>query len=472
METFDIVVIGAGPGGYPAALRAAQLGARTALVEKEQLGGTCLNWGCIPTKTLIAAAHSFWTLRHEAAAFGIRADNPALDYAALQRHKTDVVARLRGGIAQLLKANGVSVFTGAGSFADRRHVRVSGGPAGEVSLEARHVILATGTVSAMPGFLPQNPRVLDSRAFLDLDKLPASLLVLGGGIIGCELACMAAQLGANVTVVELLPDILAVVDPDVRREVRRAMEKTLGITVLTGQPLEKIKATASGIQGDAGGHKLEAEALLVAVGRKPVTEGLNLEAAGLKPDAKGFLETDDTCRTRAASIFAVGDLAGRAQLAHAATAMGVVAAENACGQRASLTGRLIPSAVFTVPEVGTVGLGEEEAKQQNRNVRVGKFPFAALGRALASNEAAGFVKWIADAETDQLLGAQTVGPHATDLLATAALAVQGQWTAAEFGRVIHAHPTFAEAWMEAAHAVHGACLHAPPRKPRKPEDKP
>lgn len=467
MEKFDVVVIGAGPGGYPAAIRAAQLGARVALVEKEQLGGTCLNWGCIPTKNLIAAAHAFRMIRREAAAFGIKADNPTLDYAQLHRHKTDVVAKLRAGIAQLLKANGVTLFSGTGSFSDPRHVSVALNSSSNVNLEAGSIIIATGSVSVMPGFLPKDPRALDSRAFLDLDKLPATMIVLGGGIIGCELACMAAQLGVKVTLVELLPDILTVVDTDIRREVRRTMEKDLGISILTGHPMENIKAAASGIEGEVAGSKLEAEALLVAVGRKPVIENLNLEAAGLKPNAKGFLETDDTCRTRVASVFAIGDITGRQQLAHAATAMGIVAAENACAKRASMAGRVIPSAVFTVPEVGTVGIGEEEAKQLECGVKIGKFAFAGLGRALASNETQGFVKWIADAQTDQLLGAQAVGARATDLIATAALALQGQWTAAEFGRVVHAHPTIAEAWMEAAHAVHGVCIHAPPRKPRK-----
>lgn len=468
MEKFDVVVIGAGPGGYPAAIRAAQLGARVALVEKEQLGGVCLNCGCIPTKTLIAASHLNWSLRNEAPALGIHADNVSVDYAALQRHKNDVIGKLRGGIAQLLKANNVALFNGTASLESRNRVQIAGDKSQAAVIEAGRIIFATGSVSSMPGFLPKSPRVLESRAFLELEKLPASLLVLGGGIIGCELACMAARLGTAVTVVEMLPDILAFADPDVRREVRRTMEKDMNITVLTGHALENIRAGSTGVSGEFDGRRLEAETLLAAVGRKPFTEGLGLENAGLRVDARGFLATDDSCRTRVASIFAVGDLAGREQLAHVATAMGLVAAENACGRRSSMSGRVVPSAVFTAPEIGTVGLGEEQAKQQNREIVFGKFPFAAVGRALASGETAGFVKWIADANTDQLLGAQVVGPHATDILATAALAVQGEWTAAEFGRVVHAHPTFAEAWMEAAHAVHGLCINAPPpRKPKK-----
>ena len=466
MEKFDIAIIGAGPGGYPAAIRAAQLGARTALIEQEQLGGTCLNWGCIPTKAFINAAHGYWSMSREMRECGIHAENITLDYAALLNHNKQVITKLRAGIAQLLKANGVSVFTGTGALHDRNHVLITNNK-DTTKLEARNIILASGSTSVMPGFLPKDPRVLDSRAFLDLAKLPASMIVLGGGIIGCELACMAARLGVTVSVVELLPDILTAVDADVRREVRRVMEKNLGMSIITGNPLENIQALDSGIHANAGDLKLQAEALLVAVGRKPLTQDIGLDNVGLKANAQGFIETDDTCRTRVASIFAIGDITGRIQLAHAATAMGLVAAETACGRQASMQNRIIPAAIFTAPEIGTAGLGEDEAKQQNRPVAIGKFPFAALGRALASGETAGFVKWIADPETDQLLGAQIVGPHATDLLAVATLAIQGEWTAAEFGRVIHAHPTFAEAWMEAAHAVHGACIHAPPRKSKK-----
>lgn len=459
METFDLIVIGAGPGGYPAAIRAAQLGSSVAIVEKEKLGGTCLNWGCIPTKTLIGAADTLERIKR-AQVFGITVKGVAVDYAAMIAHKDKVVGQLTSGVKQLLTANGVKQFAGVASFKDRHTVALSDG----TTLGAKSVIIATGSTSAMPGFLPKHERVVDSRAFLDLARLPASLLVLGGGFIGCELACVAALLGVKVTVVELLEDILLLLDPDVRREVRTSMEKHLGIRVLTAKPLEKISARAGGVRGNYGDEVLEADVLLSAVGRKPVTDGLKLENAGLKVGELGFIETDDFGRTKVAHIFAIGDVTGKVQLAHYATSQGIVAAENACGRRLRRNETIVPNVIFTSPEVGTVGLSEDEAKKQGRAVKIGRFHFRGLGRALAAGETAGFVKWIADASTDQILGAAAVGAHATELIAEATVAIRGEFTSLELGRTIHAHPTFGEIWLEAAHAVHGEAIHATPKK--------
>jgi dihydrolipoamide dehydrogenase len=459
METFDVVVIGAGPGGYPAAIRAAQLGASVAIVEKEQLGGTCLNWGCIPTKALIAAADTFARIKH-AEAFGITVKDASVDYSVMIGHKNKVVTQLKGGIKQLLTANGVKQFAGVASFKDRNTIAISDGTV----IGAKKVIIATGSTSAMPGFLPKHERVVESRGFLDIDKLPGSLIVLGGGFIGCELACMAALLGVKVTIVELLEDILLLLDPDVRREVRGHMEKNLGIRVLTGKALEKIAADAREVRGNFGDEVLKADLLLSAVGRKPVTDGLHLENAGLKTNERGFIESDDYCRTKVATIFAIGDVTGKIQLAHYATAQGIAAAENAVNAKPHKHDTLVPNVIFTSPEVGTAGLSEDDAKKQNRAVRTGKFRFAGLGKALAAGETTGFVKWIADAATDQLLGAAAVGPHATELIAEAAAAIRAELTVKELGRTIHAHPTFSESWMEAAHALHGECIHTPPKR--------
>ena len=459
METFDVVVIGAGPGGYPAAIRAAQLGASVAIVEKEQLGGTCLNWGCIPTKTLIAAADMLVRIQH-AAAFGITVQGVSADYAAMIGHKDKVVAQLRDGIKQLLAANGIKQSASVASFQDRNTIALGDG----TRLGAGKVIIATGSTSAMPGFLPRHERVVESRGFLAINSLPRTLLVLGGGFIGCELACMAASLGVRVTIVELLDDILLLLDPDVRREVRGRMEKNLGIRVLAGKPLEQIAAASSGVRGHFGDEVLEADLLLCAVGRKPVTDGLNLENAGLKTNERGFIEADEYCRTRVPTLFAIGDVTGKIQLAHYATAQGIAAAENAVRQKPRRHDTIVPNVLFTSPEVGVVGLSEDDAKTQNRAVKTGKFRFAGLGKGLASGETTGFVKWIADAETDQLLGAAAVGPHATELIAEATTAIRAELTARELGRTIHAHPTFGEAWMEAAHVVHGECVHVPPKR--------
>jgi dihydrolipoamide dehydrogenase len=466
VAAFDIVVIGAGPGGYPAAIRAAQLGASVALVEKEELGGTCLNWGCIPTKTLIASSELFARIK-SAGGMGLRVDNPSFDYAAMADRKDQVVQKLRNGVKQLLKANGVTVFQGSASFQSRNRIQVD--PAGSstemVTLAAAKTIISTGAASAMPGFLPRHERVVESRGFLNLRALPAATLILGGGIIGCEFACMLAQLGVRVTMVELLEDIIAGFDADVRRELRRHMEKTLGIRILTGVTLEDITADNRSVRGRAGKESLEADLLLVALGRKPVTQSLRLENAGLVPNERGFLDVDAYGRTRVATIYAVGDVTGGPLLAHAATSQGLVAAENACGRYLHKNETVVPNCIFTTPEIGTVGLSEQEAQQQGRKIKTGKYLMGTLGKALAIGEPIGFVKWVADAETNQLLGAHAVGPHATDLIAEAAVAIRAELTAAELAYTIHAHPTLAEAWMEAAHALMGEPIHsAPPRK--------
>ncbi len=460
MESFDLVVVGAGPGGYPAAIRAAQLGASVALVEQEELGGTCLNWGCIPTKTLIASSNFYFEMKN-AAELGLRSDGVSFDYGELVARKDQVVKKLRAGVSQLLKANGVAVLKGTASFRSRQLLTVREN-ASEKLVEARKVILATGSVSARPDFLPVHPRVVDSKGFLNLTSLPSSAIVLGGGIIGCEFACMLAQFGVQTTLVELLPDIIATLDDDVRRELRRQMEKRLGIRIITGVSLEDIRADDSEVHARIGEEAIRADLLLAALGRRPATKGLALENAGLYPADGGFLKVDDFGRTRAASIFAVGDLTGSMQLAHLATSQGIVAAENACGQHLRRNEKTVPACIFTSPEIGVVGLSEKEAAQQGIEVRIGKFPFSVLGKALASGHATGFVKWIADPGTGQLLGAQAIGPHATELIAEAAVLVRGEATARDLAQTIHAHPTLSEAWMEAAHVLTGEPIHSAP----------
>ncbi len=462
METFDLVVIGAGPGGYPCAIRAAQLGAAVAIIERDQLGGTCLNWGCIPTKSLISVAELYARVK-TAGAYGIKVADAAMDYAAAVRNKDKAVEQLRSGVSQLLKAHGVKQFFGTASFVDRTTVEVKS-DAGTTRISGKKIVVATGSSSLVPTSLPRHPVVVESRAFLELDRLPESLIVLGGGYIGCELACMAAQFGVKVTIVELLDDVLLILDQDVRREVRAHMEQQLGIKIVTGRSLENVTADSDGVHCDCGAETLHAAMLLVAVGRKPVTDGLGLEAAGVKTDERGFVPVDEFGRTNVANIFAVGDVTGRTQLAHYATSQGIAVAETACGRKPRKFETVVPGVIFTSPEVAFVGLTEEEARKQNRQVVTGKFRFSALGRAIAVGQTTGFVKWLVDPATDQLLGAAAVGPHATELIAEAAVAIRAELTAAELARTIHAHPTFSEAWMEAAHAVHGQCIHAPPRK--------
>jgi dihydrolipoamide dehydrogenase len=462
MENFDVVVIGAGPGGYPAAIRAAQLGAKVALVERELLGGTCLNFGCIPTKSLIAGADLLLQVRH-AAHLGVKVSGVEADFGGMMAHKQAVVTQLRKGVQGLLAANGVKVFQGQAAFEAGDQIVISR-KEGDLRLKAGKFIIATGSTSAVPGFLPKHPRVVESRGFLELTALPKRLVVMGGGYIGCELASLAAAAGSQVTIVELLDDVLMLLDADVRREVRKAMETKLGIKIMTGKALENVQAGDAGVTASVGGEKIEADVLLVAVGRKPVTDGLELERAGLKTDERGYIPVDESNRTAVATIYAIGDVNGGMQLAHAATSQALIAAEAACGHRPRKNEKLIPGVIFTIPEVALVGLTEADAQKQNRAVKVGRFPFAALGRALAAGHPEGFVKLLADAKTDQLLGAQVVGAHATDLIAEVTTALRAELTAGELGRTVHAHPTFGEIWMEAAHAVHGECIHAAPRK--------
>ncbi|NLL82692.1 MAG: dihydrolipoyl dehydrogenase [Lentisphaerae bacterium] len=462
MNSFDLIVIGAGPGGYPAAIRAAQLGKKVAIVEKESFGGTCLNWGCIPTKALIASSQRYLEATGSNS-LGISVNGASFDYNTMVERKNTIVSRLTKGVEGLLKAAGVTIFHGTARFEDSRRLSVIAPDNSVTWLNASSIIIAAGSVSAMPGFIPRHSRIIESRAFLDRTALPSSLLILGGGVIGCEFACMAAALGTKVTIVEMLDDILVLLDPDVRRILRRRME-SLGITILTGAPLTNITPNADSVSGTYKDATVTAELLLVAVGRKPDLAVLELERAGVKVNEHGYIPIDNHCRTNVASVFAIGDItAGSIQLAHAATAQGIVAAENAAGIK-STTEATCPSCIFTMPEVGLVGLSESQAKKQNLDIITGAFPFAALGKAMAAGDTEGFVKWIANPTTGQLLGAQVVGPHATELISSAALAIRNELTATELARTIHCHPTLSEAWMEAAGNLLGNCIHLPAKR--------
>jgi dihydrolipoamide dehydrogenase len=461
MHDYDVIVIGAGPGGYPAAIRSAQLGKKTAIIEKEAYGGTCLNWGCIPTKTLIASAERYQQTKH-AAELGVSAGRVAFDYSAMAARKGEIVTRLSGGIRLLLKSNGVEMIDGSARFEGPNRISVRQSDGTTRWLSAASVIIAAGSSSAMPGFLPQCKLVMDSRAFLDLKELPASLLVLGGGVIGCEFACMAAALGAKVTVVEMLSDILITLDRDVRRVLLKRMQD-LGITVMTGAPLTGIKAGKAGVSGTVGEKELCADAMLVSIGRTPNTADLDLDRAGVKSEKNGTIPVNAQCRTNIASIFAVGDLvAGSIQLAHAATQQGVTAAEVIAGMPSKVE-KECPSCIFTIPEIGVAGLSETQARERGIAFKSAAFPFSALGKAMAVGETEGFVKWIAECATGRIIGAQAVGCHATDLISEAAVAIRNEMTIDEIGRSIHCHPTLSEAWMEAAHAWHGECIHMPKR---------
>jgi dihydrolipoamide dehydrogenase len=384
----------------------------------------------------------------------------------MQNRKDEVILKLRKGIGGLLKAAGVKTFNGTASFLDRKSIVINGGDDNGTKITADNVIIASGSESLVPGFIPESSRVLTSTELLSVKDIPKSLLVLGGGVIGCEFACLFAELGTKVTVVEMLPNILPVVDKEIGR-VLTAKMKQAGIEILTGEAMSDIKATAKGVSGKVGGKTLKADYLLVSIGRKAVSDNLNLAAAGVKIDERGWIPVNEYCKTNVPNIYAIGDIGGKIWLAHLASAMGFCAVDNICGERSEFSYDLVPGCIFTSPEIGTVGLSEEQCKEQGIDYTVGKFPFAALGKAMAIEETDGMVKIIADSQTDQVLGVHIVGPHATDLIAEAVPAMQLEITAGELGKAIHAHPTLGEAMMEAAHAVHGECAHIPVRKKRK-----
>ena len=464
MQEFDVLVIGGGPGGYVAAIRAAKNGAKTALVERKEFGGTCLNIGCIPTKTLIAGVDVYHKARH-AMEFGVKISGEVSpDWEAMLARKDSVIKTLRGGIGSLLKAAGVTVFKGHGAFTGRKTVKVVDGEGGEVEeITANKIIIASGSETLVPGFIPKGKRVITSTELLSIPEIPKSLLILGGGVIGCEFACLFAELGTKVTIVEMLDSIMPNIDRETSRVVAAQMQK-MGIEIMNGKPLGDLKADDKGVSGKVGDLTVSADYLLVSIGRKPALEGMNLAASGVKTNERGWIPVDSSCRTNVPGIFAIGDATGSWQLAHAASAMGVVAADVACGKKNAFDGSLVPGCIFTSPEIGSVGKSQEQCDKEGIETRVGKFPFAALGKAMAINETVGFCKIIADAKTDQILGVHIVGPHATDLIAEACPALQLEITAKELGKAIHAHPTLGEAMMEAAHAVHGESAHIPSKR--------
>ncbi len=463
MKKYDLCVIGSGPGGYVAAILAARKGADVIVVEKDKAGGTCLNTGCIPTKTLIASAEMLGRMRN-AASLGIRIEGKVEpDWQAVQKRKEDVVGRLRKGVFGLMKEAGVDFIEGTASFRDRKTLQCSGGGNGGSAIHAEKIIIATGTVPSGIDSLPESERILDSTGLLSVDRIPGRLLVLGGGYIGCEFATLFAELGSRVTVVEMMERLLPLQDSELSSFIAREMKKKK-IRVITGRSLEDVRCGDSGISASAGDDKLEADLMLVSVGRRPATSGLKLEAAGVSRDEKGFIPVDEQCRTNVPGIYAIGDVTGRVQLAHMASAMAAVAAENVTGGRGFFRDDIVPGCIFTIPEIASVGLTSEQCKEKDIEVETASFPFAALGKASAGGETSGFCKIIADKETDQVLGVHIAGPHATDLISESVLGMNLEVTAEELGKAIHPHPTYGEIIMETAHALHGQCANLPGKK--------
>lgn len=464
-EKYDVVVIGAGPGGYPAAIRCAQRGATVALVEKEKVGGTCLNWGCIPTKALLASTELVAHAR-EAEKFGVKITGIEPDWQAIQARKRNVTDTLVGGILQLLKANGIKLVEGTATITGDKNVSVETAD-GDVPLEAGKVIIATGSDPAeLPTFDFSQPAVMTSTDALALDHVPESLIIVGSGVIGSEFACIFSTLGTRIVMIELMDRMLPTEDSRVAKQMRSTFRKQ-GIDIRTKTTVEEVlEYRDDGIKVRlSSGDELEAEKLLVSIGRKFNSAGLGLEELGVETDERGRIIVDQAMETTVDGIYACGDVVGGVLLAHTATFEGMVAATNATGGHATMEYHVVPACIFTKPEIGSVGLNADKAAEQGLEVRVSRFSFGALGKALAMGEDYGFVQLVIDARNDRVLGAQIMGPHASDLVHEVAVAMKMGATAADIGSTIHAHPSLPEAIMEAAEASHGKAIHAaPPRK--------
>ena len=463
-EQFDVAVIGSGPGGYVAAIRAAQLGLKTAIVEKDKrLGGTCTLRGCIPTKQLLMSAHVYEQMQH-AADFGVQATGIQLAFADVQKRKERVVTKNSKGIEFLMKKNKITVFKGTGKLSLPGKVLVTGEDGQTQTVNARNIIIATGSVvRPIPGFETDGQRVVNSDHLLELKDVPKSLIVMGSGAVGVEFASVYARFGTEVTIVELLPRLVPLEDEEVSKELERAFRKR-GIKAQTGTRLEKMEKTDAGVRvtgKDAGGKEvqLEAEMLLVAVGRMPYLEGLGLEGTKIKVE-RGQIQVDEYLRTGEEGVYAIGDVIPTPWLAHLASKEGILAVEQIAGQKVQpINLRLVPSCTYCDPEIGSVGLSEAKAREAGYDVRVGKFPFSASGKARILGEEEGFVKIVSESKYDEILGVHIIGPHATEILAEACVAMQLESTAEELGRTIHAHPTVSESVMEAAEDVHKLAIH-------------
>ncbi len=464
MASYDLVVIGAGPGGYVAAIRAAHLGLKTAIVEKDsKLGGTCLLRGCIPTKALLHSADLVSEFAR-AKEFGVLADSVRVDMALVQKARGKVVDKSAAGVAYLMRQNKIDVHTGVGRLSGAHLVTVAGAT-GETTLEAKYILLATGSVPRPLPFLKLDGRhIVSSDEMLELAAAPKRLLVLGAGAVGVEFASIYSRFGSQTTVVEMLDRIVPLEDPEVSTELERAFKKR-NVKVLTGTKLEKAE-----VQGDevvatlatSGGasETLTVDMLLVAIGRAPVTRELGLEALGVQVDKGGYVEVDKLMRTAVPHIYAIGDIVRTPWLAHVASAEGMLAVDHIAGKQPKpLNYRNIPSCTYCDPQVASVGYSEQAARDAGYEIKVGKFPFAALGKARILGATEGFVKIVADAKYNEILGVHMVGPNVTDLIAEAGLGLELEATADEIAHTVHAHPTLPEAVTEAAHAVLGRPIH-------------
>ena len=466
-EQFDVTIIGSGPGGYVAAVRAGQLGLKVAVVEKEKdarLGGTCGLRGCIPTKALLNAAHLYDKASHFEN-FGLRVKELSFDWAGVQKYKSDVVSKNSAGVTYLMKKNKVTVFNGFGRIAGKGKVEVTLADGKKETIDTKNIIIATGSVvRPIPGFETDGKQVVNSDQILELDRVPKSMIVMGSGAVGVEFASVYHRFGCETTVVELMDRIVPIEDADVSKELARAFKKQ-GIRTETGIKLDKLEKNKNGVKVSGKNAKgadvsFEAELLLVAVGRMPYLENLGLENTKVAVNPRGTVKVNEFCETDEPNVYAIGDVIDTAWLAHLASKEGIMVVEKIAGKKVEpIKLNLVPNCTYCDPEVASVGLTEAKAKEAGYEVKVGKFPFSASGKARILGETDGFVKIVADKKYDEVLGVHIIGPHATELLAEAVVAMALETTSDELGRIIHAHPTVSESIMEAAEGVHDLTIH-------------
>jgi len=454
MSNYDVVIIGSGPGGYVAAIRCAQLGMKTALIEKyNSLGGTCLNVGCIPSKALLDSSEHFHNAKHTFATHGIKINEPKVDLTQMMKRKEDVISQTVGGIDFLMKKNKIDTYTGVGSFADKNTIIIKGEK--EEKITTKNTIIATGSKPlSIPGIEIDKKRVISSTEALTLKEVPKHLIVIGGGVIGLELGSVYARLGSEVTIVEYMDSLIPTMDSQLGKELKKVLKKQ-GFKLNLSHKVQEVKNLGDKVLVKAENKKgeiveMEGDYCLVSVGRKAFTTGLGLENAGIKVDNRGRVDVDSNLKTNVDGVYAIGDVVKGAMLAHKAEEEGVFVAETIAGEKPHMDHNLIPGVVYTWPEVAAVGKTEEQLKAEGVDYKSGSFPFKASGRARASMDLDGFVKVLADKETDEILGVHMIGPRVADMIAEAVVAMEYRASAEDIARICHAHPTFTESFKEAA----------------------
>lgn len=460
-DRYDIVVLGAGPGGYVAAIRAAQLGQKVAIIEKQYIGGVCLNVGCIPTKALLKNAELAHTLQHRAREFGFSFDNLKLDYGKAFMRSRQVSNRLVKGVDFLMRKNNIDVFEGAGKLTGPESLHIALNDGGEKSISARNIIIATGArPRTLPGVEFDGERIISYVESITSDTLPEKVVIIGGGAIGMEFAYIWINYGVDVTILEMLPHLLPNEEPEISLVLEKAYKK-LGVKFHTDSRVESVQKSEHGVEVILqDGTAIEADQVLLAINFQPNVENLGLETVGVQLANSGNIAIDGYMRTNVPNIYAIGDVATNFRLAHIASAMGIVAAETIAGHdTVALDYNMLPRCTYSVPQVASFGYTEARAKEAGYEIKVGQFPFQANGKALGMGERDGFVKIVADAKYGEILGAHMVGPDVTELLPELTLAHQAELTAEEIARNVHAHPTLSEALMEAAHGVEGDPIH-------------